>query len=427
MPDARPVQCPRCGFYPIQEVDICWACPDGVASAARARRLVDAAVSEVEGASRVLKEVRDRRALHVILESLAGGVGGRVRQALVSAAGRSGGDDEATVEALISELWNTDVNIAREAVDALADATAKPGEATDSLAAAMNTRPQLELSAALVLAWRHDQRGLPALERELSRGRAGEHNLNRAPGPMLGRLGSPGRDALIRLLSGAITAQPDPPRPWSGPDRVVRELIDGLIGRYGEPNLVGLAAARQAVVSCAWAATRLEEALAQLEGRALPHREPPVMIDSAQRVVPRWAMRLRRVANAQRAPITRFGGQPYFPDEPAWPLHPANGLPLTFLCQIAVPESIAGDGTWLVHVFVDVGHGDSVDDPEHGFPVPAWSVIAHPSGRWWGPTARRKTGPMYAYEWPDEWPSADPLEDRFRPGPAVGSLSLRST
>src|SRR5260370_29545448 len=31
-----------------------------------------------------------------------------------------------------------------------------------------------------------------------------------------------------------------------------------------------------------------------------------------------------------------------------------------------------------------------------------------------------KTGPTYAFEWPDEWPSPDPQRDRYREGPQCG-------
>jgi hypothetical protein len=101
-------------------------------------------------------------------------------------------------------------------------------------------------------------------------------------------------------------------------------------------------------------------------------------------------------------------------------LHPANRLPLTFLCQIAVPATVLGDGTWLAHVFIDVSMKDFVDDPEYGYPVPATAVIVYPAGRWWGPTQRMKTGPTYAHEWPDDWPSPDPKRDRFRSGRQCG-------
>ncbi|HVS06117.1 MAG TPA: hypothetical protein VHK65_08105 [Candidatus Dormibacteraeota bacterium] len=50
-------------------------------------------------------------------------------------------------------------------------------------------------------------------------------------------------------------------------------------------------------------------------------------------------------------------------------MHPSVGLPLTFLCQIAVPSGVAGDGSWLVHIFIDVS-----------FQTWADTMIVHPSG-----------------------------------------------
>jgi hypothetical protein len=418
---AVPLQCPRCGFYPVVEVDICWACADGMADAGRARRLIEAAANEVAGASRILQQVSDRRALPAILGALASGMVGRARRALISAAGFAGRNDAAAVEALTAELWNTDLELSGEAVDALADSTANPVKVSDALATVMVARTELEIQAALSLAWRRDERALTILEHHLStRGSFGAHNLNRAPGPMLGRLGQPGQAVLARLLVRAVAAQPEPPIQWSPPDQLVRELIDGLIGRYGLPDPEGEVAARQAVAGCNWAMVRLDGSLAELEGRPFPGAPPATPIEPSARVVPRWGMRLRRVEHGPPGPVTRFGGQPYFPNEAVWPLHPANRLPLSFLCQIAVPAVVMGDGTWLAHVFVDVAAKNFVDDPEYDYPVPASAVIVHPAGRWWGPTQKMQAGPTYPYEWPDEWPSPDPVRDRFRVGRQYG-------
>ena len=401
-------------------MDICWACADGEADASRARGLIAAALKGDRDARRILDQVCDKRALHVLLDALQRDVGGRVRMAIVSAVGFAGGDDPTSVEALIAELWNTDVEVAGEAINALADSSANADAVTDALAAAMVARPQLEVRAAIVLAWRRDQRALPILERELSNGWNASHNLNRAPGPMLGRLGAPGREALAKLLTRTLITQPDEPQMWSEADRMVRELIDGLIGRRGSPDPDGVAVAKQVIAGYGWAEQRLESALADREQRRANFLPPLDPIDPAERVVPRWAMRLRRVAVAEPGPTTRFGGQPYFPNTAVWPLHPTHRLPLTFLGQIAVPKSVAGDGTWLAHVFVYSAFDEMVSDPDFSYPVSPTAVIVHPAGRWWGPTERVKTGPTYAYERPEQWPSEDPASDRFRPGPQFG-------
>lgn len=358
----------------------------------------------------------------MLLEALRAGVDGDVKTAVVSVLGGAGCDDPIAVEMLTAELWSTDVEVAAEAADALADSTANPDVVNDALAAAAMGRAQLEVRAALVLGWRHDQRALPILEREITKPWTEAYNLNRAPATMLGRLGAPGREALARVLTQVVAAHPKEPQQWSGPDRTLRSLIDGLIGLRGTPDGDGLAIARRIVQGCAWAEERLEYAVAEREGRRPSYAPPIDPIDPAVRVVPRWGMRLRRVAVAEPGRTTRFGGQPYFPGRPIWPLHPTNRLPLMFLGQIAVPESVAGDGTWLAHVFVypTMGFDDAVKDPDFGFPVPPTAVIVHPAGLWWGPTDSLRAGPTYPYESPVEWPSEDPAIDRFKPGPQFG-------
>lgn len=418
--DRVPVQCPRCGYYPVAEVDICWACADGVADAERTRRLVEAALAEVDGAARILGQVQDERATPVLLETLATDVSGRARRAIVSAIGFSGRNSPAAADALMRELWSTDIEVADQAVEALADSTID--SVSDSLAAVMAGRPLLQLRAAMVLGWRRDQRALPVLERDLMTAIAGVHNLNRAAGPMLGRLGRPGHDALVRLLKNALAEFRDAPRAWSGPDRLVRELVDGLIGRHGSPDPEGLAMARQTVSGSGWALERLDHALAVLKKRQDIDAPAPRSRNTDDRIVPRWSMRLRRVDVAQPGPTTRFGGEPYFPADPVWPLHPVRQLPLTFLCQIAIPATVVGDGTWLAHVFITNADDDFVADPDSPYPVPAAAVIVHPSGRWWGPVTRQAVGPTYAYEWPVKWPALDPRLDRFKANPQFGFI-----
>lgn len=419
--DSAPLQCPRCGYYPVPVVDICWACADGVADAGRARRLVGAALAEVDGAARILGQVQDERALPVLLETLATHVHGRARRAIVSAIGFAGRHSPAAADALMGELWNTDIEVADQAVEALADSTID--SVSDSVAAVMAGRPQLEQRAAMVLGWRRDQRALPVLERDLTIAAAGVHNLNRALGPMLGRLGRPGHEALARLLKNVLAEFRDAPTAWSGPDRLVRELIDGLIGRYGSPDPEGLAMAREALGGSVWAQERLEHALAVLKKRNEVDAPVPSSLNADERVVPRWSMRMRRVDVARRGPTTRFGGEPYFPADPVWPLHPVRQLPLTFLCQIAIPPTVVGDGTWLAHVFITNADDDFVADPDYPYPVPAAAVIVHPSGRWWGPTRPLASGPTYAYEWPVKWPASDPQLDRFKANPQYGFIT----
>lgn len=405
-----PIQCPRCGFHPVPAVDICFMCADGIADADRTTRLIEASAS-LRDAARILDQVRDPRALPVLLEALAGDIAGRARRAV----GSAGCDDRDAVTALLKELHSPDRDVVEAAVNALADTTVRTSAVNDGLADVMAHKDQPGLRAALALGWRRDVRALPVLEDQILT-MWGAVGGNRFPEGALGRLGKPGREALSRLLSGVLSSHPDPPQNlWNEPDRAVRELLQGLLGYYGEPDADALAIAEQTVAPYPWARKRLAEIVALLRHQPPPDRPAPRPIDPASRVVPRWGMRFKRVERETPGPITRFGGQPFFPGPPTWPLHPTLGLPLTFFCQIATPSALAGHRPELAHVFIDVGIPPFEGD-HYAYTTSEPAVILHPGGHWAGPTDSRRTGPTYAHDWPD------PIKDRqrFRSGPQFG-------
>lgn len=410
------LQCPRCGYHPVSELDLCWACADGIADDRRTARLIAAAAAGNREAARILRQVRDPRAVPVLLEALADGSAGGAREAVILAAAAAAPDSVNVVSVVLHELGHEDVEVAKAAIDALADTTAESLLVDETLAAAMATRPELTAKAARALGWRRDPRAVPVLNRDVvERGVVVEGN--QAAVFMLGRCGGAGRSVLRERLRTILSEHPDPPEHrFQEPDSSVYWLLNGLIGRGLPLDPEGVDVARAVTAGYPWARERLEEIVAERQGEPPPGRPQPRPIDPTIRVVPRWGLKLRRVNAPRPGLTTRFGGQPFFPGDPVWPLHPTLSTPLTFLCQIVVPSTVVGDGTWLAHVFVDVGSGDFVNDPEYPYPLPATAVIVHPRGTWWGPTVARRVGPTYAHDRPDH--AVD--RDRFLPGPQFG-------
>jgi hypothetical protein len=59
--------------------------------------------------------------------------------------------------------------------------------------------------------------------------------------------------------------------------------------------------------------------------------------------VPRkYGIIYREVASPIADPVTKFGGQPVWVDEPSWPVSRSYGTPMQFICQIALPTDLFG-------------------------------------------------------------------------------------
>ncbi|WP_229346081.1 hypothetical protein [Streptomyces flavotricini] len=72
--------------------------------------------------------------------------------------------------------------------------------------------------------------------------------------------------------------------------------------------------------------------------------------------------------------MSKFGGQPVWLDEPAWPEHPRTSEPLVFFGQFRVP----GDEVRLAYLFLhEEGQVMGGDTPENGEAV----VLIQPGGR----------------------------------------------
>jgi uncharacterized protein YwqG len=70
-------------------------------------------------------------------------------------------------------------------------------------------------------------------------------------------------------------------------------------------------------------------------------------------------------------PVTKFGGQPVWLEEPQWPIGRETGNPMRFICQIALDENVFPSATGrMAYLFMtDEEDGEFVDgtyEPEGG-------------------------------------------------------------
>ncbi|MEU8773523.1 hypothetical protein [Streptomyces sp. NPDC048606] len=90
--------------------------------------------------------------------------------------------------------------------------------------------------------------------------------------------------------------------------------------------------------------------------------------------LPRLRMSFRATSEPVTEPVSKFGGQPVWLDEPAWPVDPHSGEPLVFIAQFRVP----GDEVRLAYLFL---HEDDMvmsgNESEDGGAV----VLVQPNGR----------------------------------------------
>ncbi len=71
-------------------------------------------------------------------------------------------------------------------------------------------------------------------------------------------------------------------------------------------------------------------------------------------------VRFKEVNSPITAPVTKFGGQPVWLEEPKWPLSAHNGKPIPFLCQVKLePELFETIDATMAYIFRD-GDGDDM-------------------------------------------------------------------
>jgi hypothetical protein len=113
------------------------------------------------------------------------------------------------------------------------------------------------------------------------------------------------------------------------------------------------------------------------------------------------------------APVTKFGGQPTWLTEPAWPVSEAWERPMRFVCQVAL------DGGRLAYVFLTHADHDDPDffDPDVCFPDGGENaVIVQPGGHYEGPVSTSATGPTLYLEDGSPAELTVDLEARDEPG-----------
>src|SRR5690242_11020911 len=93
-------------------------------------------------------------------------------------------------------------------------------------------------------------------------------------------------------------------------------------------------------------------------------------------------------------PVTKFGGQPVWVAEPQWPLSKMYGTPMQFVCQIAVPAEIIGDGVFrMAYLFMTDWDGESefpyTFEPDGG----ENALIIQPGDLWGKPSLSLREGP----------------------------------
>ena len=121
-------------------------------------------------------------------------------------------------------------------------------------------------------------------------------------------------------------------------------------------------------------------------------------------MIPKLSIRsYKRVSRPIRKPVTKFGGQPVWLEEPAWPISAGSATPMRFICQILLTPSLFGDGpTKMAYLFLTQAERDEIEhgafDPDIIFPDEGENaVILQPGGRVAVETTAQKTGPtLYA-------------------------------
>lgn len=109
----------------------------------------------------------------------------------------------------------------------------------------------------------------------------------------------------------------------------------------------------------------------------------------------KYTITYREVTEPITEPVTKFGGQPVWIEEPQWPLSREYGTPMQFICQIALPSDLFGDlGARMAYLF-------KTDDLQYDGPFPATfdpeggenALVLQPGEVWAGPSLPLREGP----------------------------------
>lgn len=366
------VYCPRCGGRYLKDARFCPGCADGEADPDRAQAILEAAVAGNEDALRMLEAIDDRRAVPVLLEA-AGNPTIHIRRAALRSLAWTA--DERALPSAIEHLADDDDTIRRAALECLAE-LGTPA-AADALADHLADSRDVGATAT-ALAWLKDPRAfqplIAVLERPYESG-----NVYRSSTMAFGWLGDrravgPLADLLERLgdrwlaAAGQVPPQPD----WTA-HMLATSIVSAL-------TLIGGDDARAAV-------ERAQQRLDDLRLILPPSADQRPFAYHAQpherRTVPRWSLELQPTLMPIDQLRTKFGGQPVWIGEPAWPLG-TDGEPMTFMAQFSVPD-IEG----MAYLFIDYS------EEEWASPYAGSALLMQP-----GPAPDRHvvqpTGPTYA-------------------------------
>jgi hypothetical protein len=339
--------CPRCGYrgegFVAFDPRFCVTCFDGVADDARAREIAEAAGAGSYDARRLLSEIADERAVDALVDAL-GHDDADVRRAAIESLGHVG--DVRAVPAAVEQLRDEHERVRRSALESLAQLGSTA--AADALAECLHD-DELHVDAASGLAWLRDPRAFEPLVRLLP-----------PPWPELahslptglrafGALGWLGDRAAVPHLVDSLQQLAEEGERWKvmGVSEAVARALLQLGGPEAEE---AVADARERLATSAWAWPLMPHHYAR---RAFTYPEA----DEQRRTVAKRSLELTPADVPVRDPITKFGGQPVWLDEPTWPLTRA-GTPMTFFAQFLLPEP----GPRLAYLFVDVEGGTQRSD-----------------------------------------------------------------
>lgn len=108
----------------------------------------------------------------------------------------------------------------------------------------------------------------------------------------------------------------------------------------------------------------------------------------------KYTIAYREVASPITDPVTKFGGQPVWLEEPQWPVSRMYNSPMQFICQIALEPLLFGNlPTRMAYLFLTdwdyAGVFPTTFDPDGG----ENAVILQPGGVWSGPCLSVPEGP----------------------------------
>ncbi len=284
----------------------------------------------------MLADISDVRALDVLIDA-SGHESSEIRRAILFSIALIG--DRSATPAVAARLdTSEDKRVRLTAVKALADLG---GDAAVDALVPLLDDSDLCIDAAIALAWLGDPRAFPILVGALAE--PDTRNPARTPAVALTWLGD--RRAvphLIRRLDAFADAiaRSDPPD-WSYLSRA--ESIARVLRQFGGPK----------------ADVAIERALHAFPGLNLliPMDEEPVAPQfpttaddesDPDRVVPKWSLELDEPSTPVVEPVTKFGGQPVWIENPTWPLT-SDRTPMTFYGQVRIPDSSGR----MAYLFID--------------------------------------------------------------------------